>query len=224
MILSDGHEITPNDTIVTIPAHKETYRIPRSRQTVTVQIPERQITIPGAELLNSQFGFTLRQSGANNYTATVKTIDDSGLSEIAQNTENGAVFINASDVTAKNVWHKAVAKVTGEVLTAEVYNEKDNLLKTVSQNRTTENTGELGVLVTYPTGQIIAFKDLKVDATSRDAPQTTQNVTQGSNYEFVYPYARASLLLAGVTLAIVSLWQKRKSKRQSASDQEPVSN
>ncbi len=223
MILSDGHEITPNDTIVTIPAHKEIYRLPRSRQTVTVQIPERQITIPGAELLNSQFGFTLQQREANNYTATVKTIDDNGASEVAQNIANGAVFINASDVTVKNVWQKAVAKVSGEVLLAEVYDQKGTLLKTVSQNRTGENLDNLGVLITYPTGQIIAFKNLKAEATSRVVPQTTQIVSQGNGYEFLYPYVRVSLLLGGLTLAIVSLWQKRVSgKQQSDAVQEAI--
>ncbi len=223
MILSDGHEITPNDTIITIPAHKEIYRLPRSRQTVTVQIPERQITIPGAELLNSQFGFTLQQSSANNYTATVKTIDDNGVSEIAQKIENGAVFINASDVTAKNVWQKAVAKVSGDVLTAEIYDQKGSLLKTVSQNKTSQNLDDIGVLVTYPTGQILAFKNLKVEATSHEVPPTTQNVSQGNSYEFLYPYIQASLLLAGFSLAIVSLWQKRKDKKRSQLAQEAIS-
>jgi hypothetical protein len=223
MVLSDGHEITPNDTVITIPAHKEIYRLPRSRQTVTVQIPERQITIPGAELLDSQFGFTLEQNVANNYTARLKTMNDNDLSEMSQNIEIGAVVLNASDVTVKNVWHKAEAKVSGDKLTAQVYDEKGTLLKTVSQNRTGENLDELGILITYPTGQIIAFKNLKAEATSRDVPQTTQNVSQGNGYEFLYPYIRVSLLLAGITLAIVSLWQKRKAKPQSDAVQEAIS-
>jgi len=216
MVLSDGHEITPNDTTITIPAHKETYRLPRSRQTVTVQVPEQQITIPGTELLSSQFGFILQQNGTNHYTASVKTLSDGDLSEIAQNVENGAVFINASDVAARNVWQKAIAKVSGDVVTAEVCDENGSLLGTASQKRTGQDLSKLGVLMTYPTGQIIAFKNLQVEAVTKVGPPTTQNVSQGSGYEFLYPYVRASLLLGGIGLAVVCLWQRRKSKVHSS--------
>jgi hypothetical protein len=178
-----------------------------------VQVPEQQITIPGAELLNSQFGFILQQNGTTHCTASVKTLSDSDLSEITLNVENGALFINASDVAARNVWQKAVAKISGDLVKVEVYDNNGSLQRIASQNRTNPDPVKLGVLMTYPTGQIIAFKNLKVEAVTRVAPPTTQNISQGSGYEFLYPYVRALLLLAGTALAVVVLWQKRKAKK-----------
>jgi hypothetical protein len=214
MVLSDGHEITPNDTTVTIPAHRVTYRLPRSSRTVTVMVPEEVITIPGAELLNSQFGFILQQNAPENYTASVKVLNDDELSLIAQSLdESKAVFINASDVATKNTWHKAVAKVSGAEATVEVFDENGVLLDNSSQTKNNQDSSELGVLMTYSTGQIIAFKNLKVEAFAQALPPTTQDIEQGNGFEFLYPYVSPLLLLAGTALAIVCLWQRRENKK-----------
>jgi hypothetical protein len=212
MVLSDGHELTPNDTTFTIPAHKEVYRVPRSQRTVTVLVPDQVITIPGIELLNSQFGFILLQNEAYNYTASVKVLNDNDLSQIVQ---NGTVFINASDIVTKNTWNKAIAKVSGTEAKLEVYDDNGRLLDNMSKTITSQNLGELGVLMTYPTGQIIAFKNVKVEAQSQSLPPLTQSVSQGNGFEFLYPYVRMFLLLAGTVLAVVCLKGRRDNKKNS---------
>lgn len=214
MVLSDGHELTPNDTTITLPAHRETYRLPRSSRTVTVMVPEQVITIPGAELLRSQFGFILQQNEAGNYTASVQVLNDDELSQIAQNIgSSNAVIINASNVVTKNAWHQAVARVVGDKAIVEVYNASGMLLDNSSQSWSGQSSGEFGVLMTYQTGQIIAFKDLKVEAVTQAPPATTQDAAEGNGFELLYPYVSPLLLLAGVVLAIVCLWQRHGSKK-----------
>jgi hypothetical protein len=216
MVLSDGHELTPNDTTMTLPAHRETYRLPRSSRTVTVMVPEQVITIPGAELLRSQFGFILQQNEAGNYTASVQVLNDDELSQIAQNIgSSNAVIINASNVVTKNAWHQAVARVVGDKATVEVYNASGMLLDNSSQSWSGQSSGEFGVLMTYQTGQIIAFKDLKVEAVTQAPPATTQDAAEGNGFELLYPYVSPLLLLAGIVLAVVCLWQRRGRKKNA---------
>jgi hypothetical protein len=215
MVLSDGHELTPNDTTITIPAHRTTYRLPRSSRTVIVQVPEQVLAVPGVELLNSQFGFILRQNGAANYTASVKTLSDDELAQITQSMDdNNAIVINASSVATKNTWHQAVARIVGDTATVELYDENGVLLDNSSQTRSSQNSDELCVLMTYQTGQIIAFKNLMVEAVTQVLPPTTQNMPKGNGFEFLYPYVSPLLLLAGVVLAIVGFWQRRRSKNR----------
>lgn len=211
MVLSDGHEITSNITTITIPAHWESYHAPGSRRTTTTLVPEKTITISDAELLNSQFGFTLQQNGATNYTASVKVLTDEDLSRITQSLDaKRAVYINASEVVAKNIWHKAIAKVSGAEATVDVYDENGTRLYGKSQSRSNQDSGELGVLMTYPTGQIIAFKNLKFESLTQNLPPNTPNVAQASGFEILYQYVRISLLLAGAILAVVCLKERRE--------------
>ena len=215
-VLSDGHEIDPNDTTITIPAHTETFGTPRSRQKITIMVPELVKPIPGAELLNSHFGFILKQNLKDNYTASVKTLNGDDLSQITQTLdESNAIFINASNVAAKETWYKAIAKVSEEYATVEIHDENGTQLDRLSKSTSSPNLNELGVFMTYQTGQIIAFKNLNVEATSHNTPLKAQEVTQGNDFEFLYPYVRALLLSAGAVLAIVTLWQRKKSSNQS---------
>jgi hypothetical protein len=174
-------------------------------------VPEKTITISDAELLNSQFGFMLQQNGATNYTASVKVLTDEDLSRITQSLDaKNAVYINASEVVAKNIWHKAITKVSGAEATVDVYDENGTRLYGKSQSRSNQDSGELGVLMTYPTGQIIAFKNLKVESLTQNLPPNTQNVAQASGFEILYQYVRISLLLAGAILAVVCLKERRE--------------
>jgi hypothetical protein len=215
-VLSDGNELTPNDTTITIPAHLQTYRPPRSRQSVTIMVPEKVITIPGTELLDSHFGFILEQTVQGNYTASVRVLKGDDLPQIKQSIdESRAVFINASDVAAKETWYKAIAKVSGDYVAVEVCDENGTRLERMSQSKSGQDLSEFGVLMTYQTGQIIAFKNLNVETITQKTPVVAHEVTKGDGFEFLYPFVRVSLLSAGTVLAIVCLWQRRKSSNHS---------
>jgi hypothetical protein len=220
MILSDGHEPTPSNTSITIPAHQRVYRMPRSRRAVIVEVPEETITLPWAELLNNQFGFILKSDGESNYTASVKLLTDTDVSQITQSLdESKTLFLNASDVTTKNAWHKAVAKVSGDKVTVEVYDENGKPLG----NRSSNGLSELCVLMTYPVGQVLAFKNLKVEALdqSHSPEPVIQNQTPSAGIEYLFPYVRISLLLAGVGLAVLCLKERRANHKRSESVESP---
>jgi hypothetical protein len=225
MILSDGHEPTLNETTVTIPARQIAYRLPRSKQVVIVEIPEKTITFPGAELLNSQFGFILKSDGENNYTASVKLLTADDVSQMTQSLdERGALFMNASEVAAKNTWRKAIAKVSGEEVAIEVYDENGTQLDSMTKNTISGQYGELGILMSYPTGQVLAFKNLKVESLGQTPTPIVQNQTQGNAIDFLFPYVRIPLLLAGIVLAILCLRGRKGRKISVAKDQEQLSN
>jgi len=220
MVLSDGHEVDLNKTTITIPSHPRTYRLPRSRQLVTIMVPERVISIPGAERLSSHFCFILTRNIQDNYTASVRTLNGDDLSEITQNlTEKRAVVINASKVAAKQSWYKAKAIVSKDYVSVEVCHNNGTLLDKVSQTKTSKNASVLGVLMMYQTGQIVAFKNLNVETIPHDtlilSQETALEATEDNSIDFLYPPVRASLLSAGAFLAIVSLWQRRKRSRPS---------
>ena len=211
MVLSDGSEISMNETTVKIPSHPITFRVHGSRRIVTVAVPEEVRTIPGAELLNSYFGFILQQNEQENYTAIVKVLDDEDISQIDHGVnESSALFINATNFAEKETWYKAVTKVSEENLATEVYDMNGTRLQGISKNRNSQNLSRVGVLMTYQTGQIIAFKSLNVEKTAHNATSAVKELPQENGHKVVYPYLRSSFLSAGAVLAIISLVQRRK--------------
>ena len=216
MILSDGHEVIPNETTITIPAHQRFFRWSGSRQMIVIQVPEETVTIPGVEQLNGQFGFMLERSGEDNYTARVKLLTNDDVSQITQSLDDSkAMYMNASSVATKNVWHKAIAKVSGDEVAVGVYDENGTRLDDMTKSTTSTGFGELGILMTYPVGQVLAFKNLKVEALSQNPTPITENQAQGNGIEFLFPYIRISLLLAGTAMAIVCLKERKEINKHS---------
>ncbi len=223
MIVSDGHEPKMNDSTITIPAFRATYRPPGSRRTFTMETPERTIRISATELLNNQFGFILQSTGENNYTGRVKLLNDSDVSQIVQSRdESRAVVLNASEIISKNSWLKAVAKVSSDQITVEVYDGNGTRLDRITSNTANYRYGEIGILLTYPIGQVLAFKNLKVETLSQSPPSviensasTVQNQTQDGEFGFLYPCLRYSFLFAGVLLVLLG-FRGRKGRRTSS--------
>ena len=216
IVLSDGEDVVPNMTTVTIPSYRKTFRLPRSRQYITVQIPEERITVPEFEIINSQFGFILEQTEANNYTATVKLLTDTDVSQIPQNVdESRAMFINASTIAQKNSWHKAVARVSNGEAAIEVYNENGTRLKNMTKNAPNRGFGELEILMNYRAGQVVVFKNLKVEVVNQ-TPKPTLNIpVQEEGIAFLYPYIRIALLLAGSVLAVVYMKGRKETTKNA---------
>ncbi|HJW65288.1 MAG TPA: GIY-YIG nuclease family protein [Candidatus Bathyarchaeia archaeon] len=57
--------------------------------------------------------------------------------------------------------------------------------------------------------------NLNDEAITHNTPTIALEAAQGKGFEFLYPYVRLSLLSAGTVLAIVCLWQRRKSSNHS---------
>ena len=217
MVLSDGRELALNETTVTIPAHKSTYRLPRSRRTVVIEVPEETVPIPGIEQLFGQFGFMLERKDEDNYTASVRVLTSDDVSQITQSVdERTALVINASEIARKNVWHKALAKVSDDEIAVEVFDNNGTSLDRVASRTIGTNLGELGVVMTYFVGQVLAFKNLKVEALNQaPLPPINNDPAQGSGIEFLVPYVRASLLLAGSAMAVICLRDRKKSNQRA---------
>jgi hypothetical protein len=223
IVLSNGQDEPPNETTMTIPAYKRAIRMPGSRQTIIVQVPEETITIPGIEQLRSQFGFILERTGGDNYTASVKLLTDNDVSQITQSVaQSEAMFMNASTVATRNAWHKAIAKVSGDEVTVEVYNDNGTRLENMASSTAKTGLGELGILMTYGASQVLAFKNLKVETVDKNPIPISDNLAQQSGIEFLYPYIRMSLLLAGTALAVVYLKGRKKNNVRSNSLLEPT--
>jgi hypothetical protein len=214
MVLSDGSELLYNDTTLTIPAYQRVYRLPRSRQSVLVQVPEETISLPGIEQWNCQFGFVIERVADDNYTASVKLIANDVAAEITT-ADDSTLFINASEVAGKNAWHKAMAKMSSETRTVEVYSEDGSRTGNKTAAVTNEASEEVAVLMTYIPGQVIAFKNLKVETSSQSPSPIDPEREQESGIDFLIPYVRISLLLAGAAMAIVTLKGRRKFSKPS---------
>ncbi len=215
MVLSDGSEISMNETTVKIPSHPITFRAHGSRRIVTITVPEEVRTIPGAELLNSYFGFILEQNEQENYTAIVKALDDEDISQIDHGAaDNSGLFINATDFAEKETWYKAVTQVNEQNFATEVYDMNGTRLQGISKNRNSQNFSRVGVLMTYQTGQIIAFKSLNIEKTVPKATSAAKELPQENEQKIGSPYLRSTFLSAGAVLAIISFVQRRKRNSQ----------
>jgi hypothetical protein len=193
--------------------------VPGTRRTFTIEVPEETITIPEAELLNSQFGFMLTRDDANNYTASVKLLTSEDISQISQSlSETKSLFVNASDIATKNTWYKTVAKASNMEVVVEISDEKGQLL----EKKVSQNLNELGVIMTYPVGQALAFKNLKVvsKSESQSSIPISDSQIQVPGFDHLYQYIRISLLLAGATLAIVCLRDRQIKNKHSNNNNE----
>jgi hypothetical protein len=174
----------------------------------------------------------LKSDGGNNYTATVKLLTDNDVSQITQSLdESKALVMNASAVAAKNTWRKAIAKVSSDKVAVEVYDENGTRLDSMVQSTTNKQYGELGIMMTYPLGQVLAFKNLRVQSLGQtptpivqNPSPNTQSQMQGNGIDFLYPYFRYSLLLAGAVLAVLCLRGRKVRKSASARDKERLGN
>jgi hypothetical protein len=211
IVLSNGQD-EPSTETYTIPGYQRSYRVPGSRQTIVIDVPEETIVIP--QIMN-QFGFILERTAEDNYTASVKTLTDNDISEISQSLgQSRAMLMNASNVAVRNVWHTAVAKVTFNSVTAEVYNDNGTRLENIATNRTKTGFGELGILMSYGPRQVLVFKNLKVEAVGENQTPVGDNQAKETGTGFLYPCIRMSCLLAGAILAVVILKGRKKEKRE----------
>ncbi len=132
--------------------------------------------------------------------------------------ESRVMFMNASTIALKNAWHKAVARVSSSEAAVEIYNDNGKLLENMTKSTPNSGFGELEILMNYRAGQIVVFKNLKVETVSQ-TPKATSNVpVQEESIDFLYPYIRIALLLAGSVLAVVYLKGRKKNTKNVPTD------
>ena len=174
MILKGEQTITNSEQTITIPEREHSIRIWRRRR-IILFIPEQTVVSREAQTSN-QFGFIL-QNNNKNYSANVRLMSDSDLSQIEEQTsENNLTIMNASANIKENLWHNFVVKASGGEVTAELLDENCTLLNNLAVKENATGSGEYGILISCTPDTFVAFKNLKVENIDQPLNESNSNV------------------------------------------------
>jgi len=212
MILSNNQTTTPILRQVIMP--EITYiAIPRSRRVIKIITGEKK-TIE--QTINNQLGFILRQNGEDNYSASVRMLEDDDVSQITSQLDtDNAAFVNASQVlTKQNTWYKIEATISKNATNARLYEQNGTLLKNMVSEENVTNVDQLGILMSYNPNAILAFRNLKVE--TLDHPTLPANVTQekANELEWLGPNIYLPILSAVALATVAVAYVRRKRKKQ----------
>jgi hypothetical protein len=210
IILSNGQNTTMSESekTITIPESWQTIRLPGRRGRITVWRSEQ--TIVRSEQTTNQFGFTLQHNGGNNYTASVKVLNDDDTARLTKQLDgNTTAFMNASMSTRENTWYKVAARISEDEITAELYDANGTLLQNIALKNSALSISESGILMTYDADAVIAFKNLKAETLDQPTPPTDDNQTPTDELEPLAPFIGLTILLA-VAVATIAYVKERK--------------
>ena len=209
IILSNGQNttISESEKTTTIPEGWQTIIVPGRRGRITIWRNEQTIV---SEQTTNQFGFTLQHNGGNNYTASVKVLNDDDSARLTKQLDgNNTAFMNASMSTRENTWYKVAARISEDEITAELYDENDTLLQNIALQDSAMSISESGILMTYDTDVVIAFKNLKAETLDQPTPPIDDNQTPTDELESLAPFIGLTILLA-VAVAAIAYVKERK--------------
>jgi hypothetical protein len=212
IILGNGQNTTmpKSEHTITIPRRERIIKFPGSRNRIIITEPEQTITIPSEQTINNQLGFILQHNGGDNYTASVKLLDDDDVSQTTkQLNENNAAFINVSMSTRENTWYKAVARISEDEITSKLYDKNGTLLRNISVKKDAMSISESGILMSYDTNTVIAFKNLKAETLDQPTPPVDDNQPLVNGTELLAPYSGLVILLA-IAVATIAYIKERK--------------
>jgi hypothetical protein len=186
-----------------------------SWQTVTLTTGVQPLRLPDDFNLtvNNQFGFILRNNGGNNYTASVRGLDDYDISQITQLGGNGTAFMNASMVIRENTWYNVVARMSENETTAELYDMNGTLLESMATRDDAISISEFGILLANNTDKAIVFKNLKVETLNQPIQPIEGNKNAVDERELLALYINLTILLAAAFAAVVYVKKRKKVQR-----------
>ena len=208
MMLSNGQPtVVPKvQEIITIPKSELLITLPGRR---TMVIPRFITTINESEqTVNNQFGFILRHDGGDNYTATVRVLEDDA-SQTAKQLEGNSAFMNASVDTRDNTWYRVIAKINEDKRITELYDANGTLIQNAETRKDALNSGEFGVLMSYDINTVIAFKNLKAETLNQSTQPVNEKEVSASKPEVPALYIGLTIILA-VTVAAIACVKERK--------------
>jgi hypothetical protein len=192
--------------IITIPKSELLITLPGRR---TMVIPRFTTTITeGEQTVNNQFGFILRHDGGDNYTATVKVMEDSAP-QATEQLEGNSAFMNASIDTRDNTWYRVIAKINEDKRITELYDANGTLIQNAETRKDALNSGEFGVLMSYDINTVIAFKNLKAETLNQSTQPVNEKEVSASKPEVPALYIGLTIILA-VTVAAIACVKERK--------------
>lgn len=208
IILGNNQTAPPRNQTIT---RKIIYvvRNPRTREYVTI-VREEQIPVIEETTIN-QLGLILQQNGDNNYSASVRVLEDQDLSKITEKLdENNPAFMNASQVTRENTWYKLEATISNNATNAKLFEQNGTLLRDIVSEDKALNFNEIGILMAYEPGEVVAFKNLKVETLDQPVPQITYNQKPVNELERLTPYISPVITLTPIVAIIAYAWSKKK--------------
>jgi len=214
---------------ITIPASEKILRLGRNRW-ATIQVPERTTMIPVSVpkgmhqvilpenfdlTINNKFGFILRNDIGDNYSVSVRGMDDSDIAQINQPNGNGTVFMNAFASIKDNVWYTVVARISENETTATIYDVNGTLLESTPLAHDKRYISDLVILIADNTEKAVVFKNLRVSTLDEPLqPLLEGNEKAVNGHELLAPNVAVTILLTITFAAMV--YKKRKSSRANA--------
>jgi hypothetical protein len=207
IVLKSGQPAGSREQTITIP--QKQISLGRRR---FITLPEQTITVKESEQPNIQVGFILRNSGGNNYSASVGMLGDSDISQIAQRLDgNNTAFMNASDSIRESVRYHVVAKISEDQVSAELHDENGTLLMSTAAKDDAVGISESGILMTFDANNLIAFKNLKVESFDQPPTQSVESKRVPVNgLDSLAPYIGMPILLAAAIATMVYLKKRTK--------------
>ena len=212
IIINTGLNTTNGEQTITLPEMKQTI-IRYGRRPLEIIIPERTIKVQESNLENNQFGFVLENDDGN-YSASVKLLDSAEVSNIEHQLDgSNATFMNVSRSIERNIWYKALAKISGHEITTELRSENGTLLETTAIEGDAIDISKFGILLSCDPYTFVAFKNLKVESFDQLPASLVGSLRLPANgFETLAPYIMILVLLVMACSAIYFL---KKTKNNS---------
>lgn len=210
MIISESDSGTPTIEF-RIPRVERIVYFPRTRQTTKVIISEEQLIAIPVE--SNQLAFLLKQDGEEQYSASVGVLGDQQIPQMLRILQEGsATYMNATEVATRNKWYRVEATIMKNATNARLFETNNTVIGNIAVTEPLES-GEMGILMSYPPNSILAFKNLRVSTLDeKAAPLPPERETaERSRVEWLAPYIVFAVLLAIGLMAVGSI--RRKSKR-----------
>jgi hypothetical protein len=206
LLLNTGQNTTNGQTI-TLPEMKQTI-IRYRRNALVITIPERTIKLQDPE--NNQFGFVLENDNGN-YSASVRLLDGADVSNIEKRLNgSNAAFMNVSSSIERNIWYRAVTKISGDEITTELRDENDTLLETSAIKSDAVDMSKFGIVISCDPYTYVAFKNLKVESLDQQPNALVSSMPNPeTGLESLAPYIISGLLLV---IAVSAIYFLRKNK------------
>ncbi len=189
----------------------------RNRHPIDIVVKE-EITPP--VLPNGQFGFLLTQNGDNNYSASVKILEGQDAAQITtQLDEEDSSYMNASQITEQNTWYKIRAILSETATNATLYQENGTPLNNVTPKTNTTTTNQIGVVLAYNPGAVIAFKNLKVETLASDearSPVSQPSETPVPSFGCLVEWGALVTVVLVVAACLVLVRRRRKKNHLKA--------
>jgi hypothetical protein len=187
-----------------------------SMQTKTITIPQgmQQLRLPDDfnQTVNNKFGFIMQNNVGDNYSVSVRGLDDYDIAQINQLGGNGTVLLNASTNIREDTWYKVVARISENETTAELYDINGTLLEKIATINDAMNASELVILIADNIDKAVVFKDLKVETLNNTVqpPANLEGDKKAANgSELLAPYVNLAILLVAIFAAVVYVTRRR---------------